>query len=57
MQETRDTRPKQQKKKQKTSHAPVELQLAATINVLQQRFLVVKQAMHDKKTDTLNKNN
>ena len=36
-------------KRQKVEQAPIELQIAATISILEQRFLVIKQAILGKK--------
>ena len=36
-------------KRQKVEQAPIELQIAATISILEQRFLVIKQAILEKK--------
>lgn len=38
-------------KKQKVEETPVELQIAATISILEQRFLVIRQAILEKKKD------
>ena len=42
---------KKKAKKQKIEEAPVELQIAATISILEQRFLVIRQAIFEKKKD------